>query len=178
MLVGPTLLSIQQAQGLVSVNPGGVPGASGSGTEYGSQRKVFYANGYWWLFWGSAGGANGVYYESSTDGKTWGTPTTFTNAQAPINGGTEFSEAATDRSRPGLPRRIRQASLAPQLRRTLSPALASPGRDPALASPEAAADGPLERSPEEASSMLSAMQAGWQRARTENGGYSRGEDES
>ena len=75
------------------------------------------------------------------------------------------SDAAADGSSPGLPRRVRQASLAPHLLRKFSAAPAAPGRDPRRPSPGAMTEGPAERSPQEAGSTLSALQAGWERAR-------------
>jgi hypothetical protein len=63
----------------------------------------------------------------------------------------------------GLPRRVRQASIAPQL------------REQARAEPAAAsrlADGGTEaRSPEETRSLLSALQQGWQRGRVDDLDY-------
>jgi signal transduction histidine kinase len=56
----------------------------------------------------------------------------------------------------GLPRRLRQTSLAPQLRG--QPSAASPAPPPA------------ERSPEDMRSLLSALQDGWQRGRAGEGG--------
>ncbi|MGE5135986.1 MAG: nitrate- and nitrite sensing domain-containing protein [Gemmatimonadota bacterium] len=56
----------------------------------------------------------------------------------------------------GLPRRVRQASLAPQLREGPPPA---PGPDPAAAQ---------LRSPEEARAMMAALQQGWQRGREDD----------
>jgi hypothetical protein len=56
----------------------------------------------------------------------------------------------------GLPRRVRQASLAPQL------------RDDDPNPPAAAADGPAgDRSPEQSRSLMSAIQHGWQRGRSD-----------
>ena len=71
------------------------------------------------------------------------------------------------RSRPVLPRRVRQESMAPQLRDKFSSATASdgPGRPAPPWSAGLAADEPSARSPEEASGMLSALQDGWERAR-------------
>ncbi len=82
--------AIGLSHALVTLNPGNVPGSSGGGTQLPSQNKVLYAAGYWWTFWGSAGGTNGIYYQSSPDGVTWTAPATFTNAQNPTNGGAQF----------------------------------------------------------------------------------------
>jgi len=71
-------------------------------------------------------------------------------------------------SRPVLPRRVRQESMAPQLRDKFGPGAASDGleRHPAPPWPSGpAAEEPSARSPEEAGSMLSALQDGWERAR-------------
>jgi signal transduction histidine kinase len=59
----------------------------------------------------------------------------------------------------GMPRRIRQASLAPQLRNSPPPAarVTSTGLN-----------GPSARSPEQARSLMSALQAGWQHGRTDD----------
>ena len=62
----------------------------------------------------------------------------------------------------GLPRRVRQASLAPQLSGQL-------GSEPA-APPREAAE-PWARSPEETSSVMSALQDGWQRGRRDELDY-------
>jgi hypothetical protein len=60
-----------------------------------------------------------------------------------------------------LPRRVRQASLAPQLREnTLHGHTATNGDS--VAAPEA----PEERSPEEARSTITAIQQGWERGRS------------
>jgi signal transduction histidine kinase len=59
----------------------------------------------------------------------------------------------------GLPRRVRQANLAPQLRGLQGNAQA-PAPDQA--------DGPAGRSPEQTGSIMSAMQAGWQRGRVDD----------
>jgi hypothetical protein len=80
------------AHGLVTLNPGLVPNTSGGGTQYPSQPHVYYANGYWWAFYGSLGGSNGIYYESSANGVTWSTPVTFTNpGSSNPNGAGTFS---------------------------------------------------------------------------------------
>ncbi|MGA2665253.1 MAG: hypothetical protein ABSF83_09945 [Nitrososphaerales archaeon] len=91
LFTGTIFLSyLPQAHSLVSINPSDTPGSSGSATEFPSQEKVFYDQNYWWVFWGSIGGTNGVYYETSTNGQTWSTPVDFTNAENPTNGGPEF----------------------------------------------------------------------------------------
>ena len=59
----------------------------------------------------------------------------------------------------GLPRRMRQASIAPQLR-------GAGGAAPAA--PPAAAAGPQPRSPEMTRSLMSALQDGWQRGRVDD----------
>ncbi|MFC5803910.1 nitrate- and nitrite sensing domain-containing protein [Streptomyces formicae] len=64
----------------------------------------------------------------------------------------------------GLPRRVRQASLAPQLR-----ADASAGRAASASAGGASADGPdIERDAEEVRERMAAMQRGWQRGRRHN----------
>ncbi len=63
----------------------------------------------------------------------------------------------TDLTEFGLPVRVRQASLAPQLR--------SSGGAPA----GAAGNGPSALSPEAARSTVSALQRGWERGRYESG---------
>ncbi len=68
-------------------------------------------------------------------------------------GGTE----AADGSRPELPRRVRQASLAPQLRDEQIPDSLDPG------------EGSDERSPEELRTMLGSIQKGWLRGRSAAG---------
>ena len=65
----------------------------------------------------------------------------------------------------GLPRRVRQASLAPQLRN--SPSRSAPSADLGMFSDPAPSDQPLpERSPEETRVTMSAIQRGWQRGRS------------
>jgi len=61
----------------------------------------------------------------------------------------------TDFDGPGLPRRVRQASLAPQLRDTA-----------AERAPAPAADDFWTRSPEETRSTVTAIQQGWERGRS------------
>ncbi|MCK8681356.1 nitrate- and nitrite sensing domain-containing protein [Streptomyces lichenis] len=63
----------------------------------------------------------------------------------------------------GLPRRVRQANLAPQLRQT--PAA---GARPAASGPAAGADDDFERDAEEVRSRMAAMQRGWQRGRRQH----------
>jgi signal transduction histidine kinase len=94
-------------------------------------------------------------------------------------GGAEFGDITTaGGSRPGLPRRARGTNLAPQLRRKLSSA--SGDRDgpgsPAWPGATGAAE-PPDRSPEEASSLLSALQDGWERARIDDLDYFEGEEQ-
>ncbi len=73
--------------------------------------------------------------------------------------------AGTSGTYMGLPRRIRQASLAPQLRTVPAP-------DPGAAA--AQADPPGQRSPEDARAMMTSLQQGWQRGRA--GAAAPGED--
>jgi signal transduction histidine kinase len=61
----------------------------------------------------------------------------------------------------GLPRRVRQASLAPQLR-------GQPGAEPPGLGRSRQAAGPAQRSPEQTSSRLSALQQGWLRGRLDD----------
>jgi hypothetical protein len=97
----------------------------------------------------------------------------------------ESGEATADGSRPGLPKRARGTNLAPQLRRKLSGAAAAAGREggrpawprAAGAAGAAGAAEPPDRSPEEAGSLLSALQDGWERARIEDLDYWDGEDQ-
>ena len=58
-----------------------------------------------------------------------------------------------------LPRRVRQASLAPQLRTSAPGASAAPGGQPP------GDEMPGDRSPEQARATLAAIQQGWQRGR-------------
>ncbi|MFB7940142.1 hypothetical protein [Streptomyces sp. NPDC056049] len=62
----------------------------------------------------------------------------------------------------GLPRRVRQASLVPQLREPEQPA--APAAGPAPAERPAAEDD-FERDAEEVRARMAAMQRGWQRGR-------------
>ncbi|MFH8842563.1 nitrate- and nitrite sensing domain-containing protein [Streptomyces sp. NPDC017868] len=67
----------------------------------------------------------------------------------------------------GLPRRVRQASLAPQLRETEGPAARTGTRGGARTGTGAPTGGPdsFERDAEEVRARMAAMQRGWQRAR-------------
>ncbi|MGW2305741.1 nitrate- and nitrite sensing domain-containing protein [Streptomyces sp. NPDC001809] len=66
----------------------------------------------------------------------------------------------------GLPRRVRQASLAPQLRATDGPAERADTRTGAAAAP--AEPDSFERDAEEVRARMAAMQRGWQRGRRDN----------
>ncbi|AXK35236.1 HAMP domain-containing protein [Streptomyces armeniacus] len=66
----------------------------------------------------------------------------------------------------GLPRRVRQASIAPQLRAEPSEATYGGGQDARTQAPE-------ERDAEEVRSRMASMQRGWQRGRQDNGDPSR-----
>jgi hypothetical protein len=70
----------------------------------------------------------------------------------------------------GLPRRTRQASLAPQLREAppARPGIrvaAQAGRAPLAASPPSGADSPAARSAEQVRSLMSSVQRGWRSGR-------------
>jgi signal transduction histidine kinase len=91
---------------------------------------------------------------------------------APLN-----QAAAEAGTRPGLPRRARGTNLAPQLRARLGSASAADSREGRQPSALPAAAEPRERSPEEASSLLSELQDGWQRARIDNLDDFYGEDQ-
>jgi hypothetical protein len=78
------------------------------------------------------------------------------------NGPTVTSGPAADDYK-GLPRRVKQASLAPQLRRNTSSASSSPLATPFAEPVDLTANGP---SPEELRSTFSAMQRGWQIGRS------------
>ncbi|MFE9774112.1 nitrate- and nitrite sensing domain-containing protein [Streptomyces sp. NPDC005931] len=91
---------------------------------------------------------------STTSGAAASGATTATGAGSgtghpPQDGGAEPDGAAA------LPRRVRQASLAPQLKRTA----ARPADD---------TSGPAERDAEEVRSRMASLQRGWQRGRAEN----------
>jgi hypothetical protein len=68
----------------------------------------------------------------------------------------EAYASAVDVTEFGLPRRTRQASLAPEL------------RDPLAYEAEPAGDGPLERSPDETRDAFTALQRGWERGRADS----------
>jgi hypothetical protein len=73
------------------------------------------------------------------------------------------AQAQQDETYKGLPKRIRQASLAPQLRDRTTPS----------STPSAASgDNVVNRSPDDIRNALSAMQRGWQRGRAANEGGS------
>jgi len=69
---------------------------------------------------------------------------------------------ATEETHLGLPRRVRQANLAPQLRSQLGAESAAPPREEAE---------PAARSPEQIASMMSTLQAGWLRGRLDELDY-------
>ncbi|MFE4594019.1 nitrate- and nitrite sensing domain-containing protein [Streptomyces laurentii] len=69
----------------------------------------------------------------------------------------------------GLPRRVRQASLAPQLRAHGARDEARPAAGPAGSAPGTGTD-PFERDAEEVRSRMASMQRGWQRGRRQNDG--------
>jgi hypothetical protein len=73
----------------------------------------------------------------------------------PDQGGGDFADADS------LPRRVRQASLAPQLREN-----AMYGRPAANGDPATTPETEAERSPEEARSTITAIQQGWERGRS------------
>jgi signal transduction histidine kinase len=77
----------------------------------------------------------------------------------PSGPGQPANGTAGDSTYRGLPRRVRQENLAPQLRDPLSIAQAE--------APDHA-DGPAGRSPEQTGSLMSAMQAGWLRGRLDD----------
>jgi len=97
------------------------------------------------------------------------------------DGGTDLDVGGTDLD-DGLPRRVRQASLAPQLRET--PARPGPSADlGVLAEPPATgwSAAERERSPEETRVTMSAIQRGWERGRSvfdPSGGNGEGTPES
>ena len=75
----------------------------------------------------------------------------------------------TDVDAPELPRRVRQASLAPQLRdetHVPGPARAEPA-GPGPSAPPGWPVGPTTRPPEETRSLMTALQQGWERGREE-----------
>jgi hypothetical protein len=88
-----------------------------------------------------------------------------------------------DSARAALPRRTRGASLSPRLR--LRPDAVSADEKDAVSADEKedqppappTALEPSARSPEEAASLMSALQDGWDRARTENFDYFDGGDQ-
>ena len=77
------------------------------------------------------------------------------------------AQAQQDETYKGLPKRVRQASLAPQLRDRTTPS----------STPSAASgDNVVNRSPDDIRNALSAMQRGWQQGRAENESGSPGQD--
>src|SRR5215468_10158047 len=97
------------------------------------------------------------------------------------DGGTDLDDGGTDLD-DGLPRRVRQASLAPQLRET--PARPGPSPDLGVLAEPPATDWSAderERSPEETRVTMSAIQRGWERGRSvfdPSGGNGEGTPES
>jgi signal transduction histidine kinase len=87
------------------------------------------------------------------------------NGPGSVIPGTADPAAGDGLDESGLPRRVRQASLAPQLRS--SPPRAAPSADLGIFSDSASSDQPLpERSPEETRVTMSAIQRGWERGRS------------
>jgi signal transduction histidine kinase len=80
---------------------------------------------------------------------SFGSPASQDRPASPAQPGPSLT-AGTHR---GLPRRVRQANLSPHLRNSASSASATP------------ASGPAARSPEQAKSLLSSLQRGWERGR-------------
>jgi hypothetical protein len=127
---------------------GGPPGWSASSPAQPQPGPPIAAATAWAI--GSAesnGGSTGVTRSTSVTGPAPGPPTNGT-----ANGGTYL----------GLPRRVRQASLAPQLRGQL-------GAEPATSLLHMdEVDEPSALSPERAGSRLSALQDGWLRGRLDD----------
>ncbi|GGK73888.1 hypothetical protein Sme01_33190 [Sphaerisporangium melleum] len=110
---------------------------------------------------GTAGGASpgGASAPTGAPGGTNGSsPRT-----GPSGGPPSKRTGIPDGTHRGLPRRVRQANMAPQLRETTGP-LAAPTPPSA---PAEAAPGPAQRSPDEARAMFSAFQQGGRRGRME-----------
>jgi signal transduction histidine kinase len=99
--------------------------------------------------------------ESAVPG--WGSAPQGRSTAGPGRSTASPGRSAGPQGRPGLPRRQRQANLAPQLRRTSATPETGRGSSGWPAEEEAA-----DRSPEEASSLLSALQDGWERGRLDN----------
>ncbi|GAA2594452.1 sensor histidine kinase [Streptomyces axinellae] len=86
-------------------------------------------------------------------------------ASAPRPGASSEGSANTG----GLPRRVRQASLAPQLRSdSPAPDNAGPGPAPGKGPRATPAVGPAERDAEEVRSKMASLQRGWERGRRHN----------
>jgi hypothetical protein len=100
---------------------------------------------------GLAGFGDDVGWPSATDP----VHTDFPAYPDPDQGGGDFADADS------LPRRVRQASLAPQLRENTIHGGPAANGDPAT-TPETGE----ERSPEEARSTITAIQQGWERGRS------------
>ena len=136
--------------------PGGRPYSNGPGESGSSQT----ATGRPWPYDREPPSPNGADqlgaapYTPGEQAGPGGAPPWYPQAESPF--------PAADESYKGLPRRVRQASLAPQLRD-------KSGNRPA---PDASSDsGVSDRSPEQIRSALSAIQRGWQEGR-ESGGES------
>ena len=128
------------------VSPYSPPGAS----PYQEDSAPYQDNGA-----SAANGANGAYGDTGTSG-TYGNEAAF--------GNNENSEASNQNGEPaddfkGLPRRVRQANLAPQLRAS---AAAAGSQGPPSAVPPATA-----ASLSDMRNTLSAMQRGWQQGRSQ-----------
>jgi signal transduction histidine kinase len=148
--------------------PETTPGASADGTDYRAEGTGYRAEGTDYLPGSTDYGSLGY-----PDGETIGRPTEFSPLHPDESNGpgsvipATAGETAEAELADGLPRRVRQASLAPQLRE--SPPRPGPSADlGVLAEPPptewSAAE--RERSPEETRATMSAIQRGWERGRS------------
>ncbi|MDD1770703.1 MAG: hypothetical protein LUO79_06430 [Methanomassiliicoccales archaeon] len=79
-----TALRVTFPAGMRSIDPTFVANPStGEATEFGSQRKVFWYNGNYWLFYFSG---SGIVYSTSPDGSTWGPAYPLPQGTCPCSG--------------------------------------------------------------------------------------------
>src|SRR5215831_20861560 len=167
-----------------------IPAGSGEDTDYRTEGTDYQSGGTDYQSGGTDYRTEGTDYRplGYPDEGTIGRPTEFTPLQPEGGNGPGSAVPATAEEMAGadlddgLPRRVRQASLAPQLRE--SPARPGPSADLGVLAEPPATDwsaSERERSPEETRVTMSAIQRGWERGRSvfdPSGGNGEGTPES
>jgi signal transduction histidine kinase len=172
--------------------PETTPAGSGESTDYQSGSTDYQSSGTDYLAGATDYGTGGADYPplGYPDEGLVGRPTEFTPLQPDGGNGPGSAIPATAEEtagagadlEDGLPRRVRQASLAPQLRET--PSRPGPSADLGVLAeppPTGWSEPERERSPEETRVTMSAIQRGWERGRSvfdPSGGNGEGTPES